>query len=212
VPALEAEMHPGGLPPEFFEFIAKWGYLAYGVGVALGVPVTEDLWLPIGGYLAWAGAFSLPGALVVAILGTLAIDNAGYWAGRLGGRPLLERLAQYIPGMAAGLRRAERFFSSHGDSAVFLARFIAWLRFGVGPLAGLSRMRYPRFVLYNLAAALIWVTTMVTVGYLGGPYLDRVLVRLWQAQGITVAVVLLLWLGWRFTARWWDRRRGGRRV
>jgi membrane protein DedA with SNARE-associated domain len=202
-------MHPSGVPPGVLETVVQWGYLAFGVGVGLGVPVTEDLWLPIGGYLAWAGVFSLPGAIVVAILGTAAVDNTGYWVGRLGGRRLLERLARYVPGMAAGLLRSERFFLRHGDSAVFLARFIAWIRFGAGPLAGLSRMPYPRFVTYNLAAAAIWVPAMVGVGYLAGPYLDRVLVRLWQLQGITVAIVVLLWIAWRLTGRWRDRRARG---
>ena len=199
-------MHPSGLPPGVLEFVGQWGYLAFGLGVGLGVPVTEDLWLPIGGYLAWSGVFSLPGAMATAILGIAAVDNLGYWLGRLGGRLLLRRVGRYVPGMEAALRRAEAFFDRHGDAAVFLVRFIAWLRFGVGPLAGLSRMPYPRFLTYNLAGAAIWVPILVSVGYLGGPYLDRVIIQLWQVQGLTVALAVLLWVGWRLTARWRDHR------
>ena len=202
-------MHPSGLPPGVLEFVGQWGYLAFGVGVGLGVPVTEDLWLPIGGYLAWAGVFSLPGAMVTAIFGMAAVDNLGYWLGRLGGRPLLERVGRYVPGMAAGLRRAEAFFARHGDTAVFLARFVAWLRFGAGPLAGLSRMPYPRFVAYNLAGAAVWAPALVGAGYLGGPYLDRVIVRLWQVQGLAVVLAVLLWAAWRLAARRRARRAGG---
>ena len=208
----EVAMHPRGLPPGVLEFVGQWGYFAFGVGVGLGVPVTEDLWLPIGGYLAWAGVFSLPGAIVAAILGIAAVDNLGYWLGRLGGRLLLGRVGRHVPGMEAGLRRAETFFARHGDAAVFLARFIAWIRFGAGPLAGLSRMPYPRFVTYNLAGAAVWVPILVGVGYLGGPYVDRVIVQLWQVQGLTVALAVLLWVGWRLAARWRGRRPRSRGV
>jgi membrane protein DedA with SNARE-associated domain len=176
--------------------------LAFGVGAGLGIPVTEELWLPIGGYLAWAGVFSLPGALAVGIGGIVTVDSLGYWVGRLGGRRLIGRVGRYLPGIEAGLRRAEGFFGRHGDAAVFLGRFIAWLRFAAGPLAGLSLMPYHRFLAYDLAAALIWAPSLIGAGYLGGPYLDRVLARLWELQGVSVALAVVLWVGWRLTARW----------
>ena len=198
-------MHPSGLPPGVLEFVGNWGYLAFGLGAGLGISVTEELWLPIGGYLAWAGVFSLPGALAVGIGGVVVVDSLGYWVGRLGGRRLLGRVGRYLPGTEAGLRRAEGFFERHGDAAVFLARFIAWLRFAAGPLAGLSLMPYHRFITYDLAAALIWVPTLIGAGYLGGPYLDIVMARLWELQGVAVALAVVLWVGWRLTARW---RRG----
>ena len=92
---------------------------------------------------------------------------------------------------------------------MFLAWFVPWLRLGVGPLAGLSRMPYPRFVAYDLAAALALVSTLIGAGYLGGPYLDRVMTRLWRVQELTVALILLLWVGWRLTARWRQGLRQG---
>ncbi len=195
-------MHPSGLPPAVLEFVGRWGYLAFGLGAGLGIPVTEELWLPIGGYLAWAGVFSLPGTLAVGIGGIVTMDSLGYWVGRLGGRRLVGRVGRYLPRVEPGLRRAERFFERHGDGAVFLARFIAWLRFAAGPLAGLSLMPYHRFLTYDLAGALIWVPAMVGVGYLGAPYLDRVLARLWEFQGVALAVAVVLWVGWRLTVRW----------
>jgi membrane protein DedA with SNARE-associated domain len=195
-------MHPSGLPPGVLEFIDRWGYLAFGLGAGLGIPVTEELWLPIGGYLAWVGVFSLPGALAVGIGGIVAVDSLGYWVGRLGGRRLVEQAGRYLPGMTASLHRAEGFFERHGDTAVFLARFIAWLRFAAGPLAGLSLMPYHRFITYDLAAALIWAPTLIGAGYLGGHYLDQVIVRLWEIQGVALAAAVLLWAGWRLTARW----------
>jgi len=64
--------------------------------------------------------------------------------------------------------RAERYLADRGGKAVFFGRFTAALRVMIPGLAGMSRMHYPKFALYNVAGGVAWGTMCVLLGYLGG--------------------------------------------
>lgn len=181
-----------GLPEGLADFIEEWGYLALGVGVALGVPVPEDVWILLPGYLAWSRFLSFPWVIAVGMVSAMVADNSGYWAGRLGGRRLLDRFGWYVSVTPAHLRRAETFFLRHGHQTVFFARFIPWIRVSAGPLSGNSRMPYARFLLYNSLAALTYVSAMTVLGYLFAPSLDRVLALLQQGRRAAATVIVLV--------------------
>ena len=68
-----------------------------------------------------------------AILNGALGDHLGYWLGRRGGRPLLERYGRRLLISPRTLRRADRFFARYGQGAVFLGRFVTGLRFLAGP-------------------------------------------------------------------------------
>jgi membrane protein DedA with SNARE-associated domain len=183
-----------GLPEGIADAIGEWGYLALGVGVALGVPVPEDVWLLVAGYLAWSGLLSLPWVIVVGMIAAMVADNTGYWAGRLGRRRLLDRFGRYVLVTPARLRRAETFFLRHGHKAVFFARFIPWIRVSAGPLSGVSRMPYGRYLTYNSLAALTYASAMTGVGYLFAPQLDQLLELLGRGRRVAAMVAVLVLL------------------
>ena len=60
---------------------------------------------------------------------------------------------------------AERFFARHGGKAVFLARFITGLRVFGALVAGISRMQWGKFALYNVLGGTAWATAAVSLGY-----------------------------------------------
>ena len=190
----EQDMDAVGLPEGIADAIGQWGYLALGVGVALGVPVPEDVWLLVAGYLVWSRLLSFPWVIVVGMIAAMVADNTGYWTGRLGRRRLLDRFGQYVLVTPARLRRAETFFLRHGHKAVFFARFIPWLRVSAGPLSGVSRMPYGRYFTYNFLAALTYVSVMTVLGYLFAPQLDQLLelFRRGRRAATTVIVLILL--------------------
>jgi len=98
---------------------------------------------------------------VAAVVG----DNIGYWIGLRGGRRLLERwrpLARYADRV---LPPAERFFRAHGGKSVFLARFIPVLRVTGAFTAGVARMDWWRFFLWNMAGGAAWAATVALVAY-----------------------------------------------
>lgn len=160
------------------EAIEAWGYFGIALGLFmgnLGLPVPEEVVLPLGGYFAWTGRLSVLGVVLLGVTSGALGDHLGYWLGRRGGRPLLERYGRRLLISPRTLRRADRFFARYGQGAVFLGRFVTGLRFLAGPLAGVSRMPYRRFLLANLAGAVVWVSLAVSVGYALGPQLHDLL-------------------------------------
>ena len=89
--------------------------------------------------------------------------------------------------------RAEAYLVERGGKAVFLGRFTAALRVMIPGLAGMSRMRYPTFVVYNVAGAVGWVMLSVTLGYAGGSSWRHV-EHLASRIGLGALVVVLLGL------------------
>jgi membrane-associated protein len=73
------------------------------------------------------------------------------------------------------LGKVERYFEEHGRKSVFLGRFGPGLRSMTPLFAGISHMRYYRFLPYSLAATTTWALATGTVGYVFGEYWDELL-------------------------------------
>ncbi|MDQ3285249.1 MAG: DedA family protein, partial [Actinomycetota bacterium] len=73
------------------------------------------------------------------------------------------------------LGKVERYFEEHGRKSVFLGRFGPGLRSMTPLFAGISHMRYYRFLPYSLAATITWALFAGTVGYVFGEYWDELL-------------------------------------
>ncbi len=126
----------------------------------------------LGGVLAFQHRVSLVAVLAAAISGAVLGDTVGYWVGRRYGRRLLSgRVGRLI--RREHVERAERYLAEQGGKAVFLGRFTAALRVMIPGLAGMARMRYRTFVVYNIAGGAAWATGMVLLGYLVGASWQR---------------------------------------
>jgi membrane-associated protein len=91
------------------------------------------------------------------------------------------------------LDRAERYFETHGGKTVFVGRFGPGLRSMTPLFAGVSRMKYVRFLPYNLSAAVVWAVAYSLVGYVFGQYWDELLtVAKSLGYGVVVLVALAL--------------------
>ncbi len=179
-------------------YVGRWGYLIVGVAVVLGnlgAPVPEETILLVGGYFAAKGLLDLRVLIPTAILSATGGDSLGFWLGRWGGRRLLFRFGAAVGITLQRLHRAEAFFERYGAWTVFLARFVAGLRFMAGPLAGAFRMPFTRFLPYNLAGAVVYCSAMVSIGYLSAPYFDRAVQLIALVNWGFALLVLLLGLG-----------------
>ncbi len=182
-------------------FLATYGYIGIAAIVLLGnlgFPVPEEAVVLFAGYLTWRGTLQLPLVLLVAVGSAVVGDNLGYWLGRRMGRSLLLRYGRYVAITPRLIRKADRFFRDHGDQTVFLARFVAGLRFLAGPLAGAAGMPFPRFFLFNLGGAILWMSVVVGLGNLFGAHLHILLRRIRQVEvlgvGFALAILLITWL------------------
>lgn len=177
-----------------------------------GVPIPEDLTLLTGGYLASRGAIPLAGAIAVGVAGVWLGDATLYSIGRTVGTRIVrsrwgrrwlpddrvDRLRRtFAPGPPSPGSRARpgrRLFS-----ILLVARAIPMGRGSVYFIAGTCRVPAAAFVIADLVAVLTVVPIVVSLAYLAGPAIDRLLAFRWALPiGVVIAVVLAgLWIAAR---------------
>jgi membrane-associated protein len=199
-------MHPANFH-WLLDFIASYGYLAVALALlceSAGIPVPGEITLLLAGFLAYSEHRLHLGWIIVAATCASTIGGyLGYALGHYGGRPLLERYRSVFRIPPATLERGEEMFARYGAATVFVARFIFGLRTFAGPLAGVLRMRWRTFALFNFLGAAVWVTVTASAGYLFGQHW-RSLLRVMQRFNIAVlilALALILFLWWRHRHR-----------
>ena len=177
-----------------FKIPAHLGYVAVCALVgaeSAGVPLPGETALITAGVLAQHGEFSIELVIVVAAVGAIVGDNIGYVIGRTGGRTLLERPGPLERHRREILARGEPFFERHGPKAVFLGRWVAWLRITSAWLAGISRMQWPVFLFWNALGGIAWATSVGLLAY----FLGHAAERIFKIGGLAAVVVILLVLG-----------------
>lgn len=182
-------------------FIQTWGYWAvlFGLlGENAGLPLPGETILIFASFLAYKGEhLHLHWIIVVGICAATMGDNIGYLIGRGGGRPLLEKWKSIFHVSDDAIRVGEDFLNRRGALAIFVARFIAGLRIIAGPVAGVLRMPWRKFVLANAAGAVVWVSVISGASYTFGSSFESAIGAFKKAE-IAVAVALaVFWFFWR---------------
>jgi len=175
---------------------------------SFGIPVPGETALIAFGVLASQGHYSIVDVIVVAAAGAIVGDNLGYWLiGRLGGRALFERwswLHQYSDRV---LPPAERIMARHGGATVFFGRFVAILRYTVAWVAGLTRMRWWRFLFWNAAGGIVWATAVGLTAYYGGKAVADTIARYGAYAAVIAAIaIVVVWLSLRFARKRLEKR------
>ena len=177
------------------DLVASYGYLFLLalVGIeSFGVPLPGETALVVAAALAAQGKLDIWLVIAAAAAGAIIGDNAGYWLGRKGGIALVRRYGQKVGLNEAKLDRVHAFFERHGAKTIFIGRFIALLRSWAAALAGVARMPYHTFSLYNALGGITWAGIFGGLGYAFGrnlPLLER------YVGQISLALVLLAALG-----------------
>ena len=192
------------------------GYIVIFIGAALdnfGLPASGDVVLFAGGWFSNRGHAALPLVMLSGFAGALASDNAVYWIGRIGGRPLITRVLKmrflHFLINEGTLEKVERYFEAHGGKMVFVGRFGPGLRSMTPLFAGVSRMKYYKFFPYNLSAAAVWAVAYTLVGYVFGAYWSELL-AVAQSFGYGIVALVVLALSALLMRRLLRRRRAGK--
>ena len=189
------------------EFVADYGYWA--VAIALfcenaGLPVPGETTLLFASFLAYSEhRLHLGWIIVVATLAATLGDNLGYVIGHYGGRALLTRYHKFFHVGPGALARGEALFARYGSFTIFFARFVFGMRVVAGPLAGVLRMPWRTFVLFNALGAAVWVTVIAGAGYLFGRHWSTLVRILGRANLVILiaAVIVVLYLFWTRRSR-----------
>ncbi|TRZ89096.1 phosphatase PAP2 family protein [bacterium] len=199
-----------------------WGYLVIFLIVILECQALLGLFMPgeslvlAGGFFAQQGLFD-PGILVFVISAAAILgDSIGYEFGRHLGRGWLIQHGRRFGFRQEHLDRVDRFLEQHGGKAVFASHFMHLMRAMMPFIAGASRMRYWRFLLFNAGGCIVWTTAFIALGYFVGTS--------WQAAakwvgrtseiiGGALLLIIALALLWRWLVRHEaDVKRYGRTV
>jgi membrane-associated protein len=175
------------------ELIKTVGYLGiFGIvfaesGLMVGFFFPGDSLLFTAGVLASAQFLNIwiliPLVFSAAILG----DNIGYWIGRKAGEKLFDRENSFFF-RRSNAEKAKQFFAEHGSRAVILARFVPVVRTFVPVVAGIGKMDYKKFFLFDLIGGVVWGIGLPLAGFLLGtsvPDIDRYLLPI-------IAVIIFL--------------------
>jgi membrane protein DedA with SNARE-associated domain len=133
-----------------------------------GVPLPGETALVAAAIFASQGHLEIAEVIAVAAAAAIVGDNIGYWLGREGGRRLLDRFEFLHRHSAGGLEWAESFFKRHGAKTIFIARFVAILRVTAAWLAGISRMHWWTFFLWNAAGGICWALLVGLIAFYSG--------------------------------------------
>lgn len=186
--------------------VVHYGYWAVGAALLIenaGVPVPGETILLLASFLAYSQhELQLPWIIVVATVAATLGDNIGFALGYYGGRPVLGRYRTAFRIQDATLARGEELFARYGAVTIFFARFVFGMRIIAGPLAGVLRMPWRRFTVFNFLGAAVWVTVISGAGYLFGQHLGR-LERDIRRFDVVAAILVLMGLG----LVWWRSRR-----
>lgn len=175
---------------------------------SFGIPLPGETALIAFGVLASQGNYRIEWVIVVAAAAAIIGDNLGYWLiGRLGGRALFARWVWLRRYSERVLPTAERIMDRHGGKTVFFGRFIAILRFTAAWVAGLGRMHWWSFLIWNALGGVVWATSVGLVAYYSGHAAADAIGRygLFAAIGIIAALVVLA-LVYRIVGRRIERR------
>ena len=176
-------------------FLETYGYGAIFLLVALesvGIPLPGETALLTAAAFAAQGHLSIVGVILAAAAGGITGDAVGYWIGRKGGIAVVHRYGHLLHIDDAKLERVRNFFQRHGGKTVFLGRFVSLLRMLAAVFAGVSRMPYAKFTLFNVAGGLCWATVFGSLGYAFGRSLPQLERTVGQAGSMLVLLLAII--------------------
>ena len=126
-----------------------------------------DSLLFVAGAIAAAGGMNIHLLVVLLILAAVSGDAVNYAVGHyLGPRVFHSRESRWLN--PRHLERAHAFYERHGGKTIIIARFVPIIRTYAPFVAGAASMTYPRFALYNVTGAVLWVASLGYAGYFFG--------------------------------------------
>lgn len=122
-----------------------------------------DSLLFIAGTLSAQHLLNIYILFIILAIAAIAGDSANYWLGSFFGKKVFIRFIN-----KKYLDRTEAFYEKHGSKAIFLARFIPFIRTFAPFVAGVGKMNYTKFLFYNVIGGVSWVVLFLGLGYFFG--------------------------------------------
>lgn len=156
-------------------------------------PIPSEIILPLAGFTASQGTFTLAGAIFWTTLGSVVGALALYVLGRAFGRDRFRAVWSRLPLVDLDdLDRTEAWFAKHGAKSVFFGRMVPIFRSLISIPAGLEAMPAHLFLLLTAAGSLLWNSIFVVAGYQLGENWHQVEPYADTFQKIVIGIVVLV--------------------
>lgn len=173
--------------------IAKFGYFSYGIlffiifletGFVITPFLPGDSLIFIAGAFAARGYFNIILLWAVFSLASIFGDSLNYWIGNYFGERVFSRLRFF---KQEYLDMTKDFYEKHGGKTIIYARFIPIVRTFAPFVAGVGKMNYKKFLLYNIVGGLVWVSLFLFMGFYFG-------MLPWVEKNLSLIVILIVLL------------------
>lgn len=162
-------------------------------GLLIGFFLPGDSLLFTAGFLTHQGILNINIHLFVAILFVAAAagDSVGYMFGNRVGRKIF-RKPDSLLFKKENITHAEKFYEKHGPKTIIIARFIPIVRTFAPVVAGIGKMHYRTFIIFNLIGALLWAVGVTYLGYYAGAWFTSIGLDIDQVLLPVVAIIILI--------------------
>lgn len=163
-------------------------------GLLIGFFLPGDSLLFTAGLFASKGALNFPVLAVGCFVAAVAGDQVGYLIGCKTGPALFSRPESRFFHQR-NVERAKTYFDEHGPKTIVMARFIPVVRTFAPMVAGVGRMDYRRFLLFNVLGGLLWAVGITSAGYILGetiPDIDKWLLPIILGIGAVSFIPVML--------------------
>jgi membrane protein DedA with SNARE-associated domain len=164
---------------------------------SMGIPSPGETALILAAVLASQGKLNIWLVILIATASAIVGDNLGYLLGRKLGRRVLTAPGPMQERRVEVIDAGDRFFAKHGPKAVFIGRWIALVRFAVAWLAGIDRMHFRTFFIYNALGAVTWATTFGLVGYYAGKAAADAITKYGVYAAVVLVALIVAFVVWR---------------
>ena len=162
-------------------------------GLLIGFFLPGDTLLFSTGFLAYGGILNFNIHLLVLILFIAAVlgDNVGYLFDRRIGRRIFKK-ADSIFFRQENMQIAETFYEKHGGKTIIIARFVPIVRTFAPIVAGVGKMNYKTFFIFNIIGAFLWAAGVTYAGYYAGSWLESIGIHPEHIDKIILPVIFVI--------------------
>jgi membrane protein DedA with SNARE-associated domain/rhodanese-related sulfurtransferase len=172
----------------------------------LGLPVPVIPTLIVAGAWAAQGTISPAALFPCTIFACVAADSVWFLAGRIYGNSVMKLLCRISLTPDSCVSDTQSRFERWGSNALLVAKFVPGLALIAPPLAGATKMGWPRFLAFSTVGSAAWVTAAIAGGMLFRHQIEQIMPHIADfgaAAATTIGAVLVVYIGYK----WWERRR-----
>ena len=180
----------------YIEHFSYFGIFIIGATTGYLIPLPEEIFLLLVGYIAGIGIYNVYIATLFAILGVLAGDNILFWLSKYKASKLVDRLKRRLD--KHKIMKYRHLMKKHIGKTLFTLKFIVGLRIFSPFLAGSMKIKWRTFQFYNLLAVLIYIPILTFLGFHFHNKLALVITGVELVRHLIFLLVLVL-IGFLFT-------------